>query len=473
MFRRIFLAMSFFCCIATNSWGDIHTAASCSQSNVQTAINASVRGDTVSVPSGNCTWSNPISVTKGIHIQGAGATSTVITGNTSRFFAVTGDGGDFRMTGFGFTGTASFAGIQIEGNFNSCRFDHLNIANLSNRAVAIGFDSTFNSYYGYRTPYNKQKVLFDHITFSSNSGQQFIMIYGRWQVWAEDDDYGTNNFVFMEDSTFTYNGVYGNNFIDTDGGGRFVFRNNTLKNGSIFQHDFGSSPIRRGGRLQEIYNNILTCTGIAGCEAWPAIAQRGGSGVYYNNTISGYSTSITSQIYRVDYNHGYIGGGHCSQTGSLKACADFQKHCSAGTHLSCYDNGDCVGNGTCDADYFCSSDSDCGPVKCIQIDGSGGNGYPCRDQTGRGKDDPTTGVQASCPVYWWNNGGTSFSGSKYPIYTKENRDYCNHSPATACGSKAAWTYTPYTYPHPLQTGSVVNPVDMPIQPPKNVLIISP
>jgi hypothetical protein len=40
----------------------------------------------------------------------------------------------------------------------------------------------------------------------------------------------------------------------------------------------------------------------------------------------------------------------------------------------------------------------------VQLDGQlDSTGWPCRDQTGRGQDDPITHIQASSPAYWWNN----------------------------------------------------------------------
>lgn len=68
---------------------DTHTAGGtgctgntcCTVANVQAAIDAAARGDTVSVPAGECTWTAPISITKGITLQGAGSTNTIITIN--------------------------------------------------------------------------------------------------------------------------------------------------------------------------------------------------------------------------------------------------------------------------------------------------------------------------------------------------------------------------------------------------------
>jgi hypothetical protein len=57
-------------------------------------------------------------------------------------------------------------------------------------------------------------------------------------------------------------------------------------------------------------------------------------------------------------------------------------------------------------------------------------------------------------LYWWNNqdgAGRALNLSYTSPYFQLNRDYCHHDPSTSCGLKPAWTYTPYTYPHPWQT----------------------
>ena len=51
----------------------IHTAASCSQADVQAAVNAAGAGDIVRLPAGTATWSSGLSISKGIRLQGAGA----------------------------------------------------------------------------------------------------------------------------------------------------------------------------------------------------------------------------------------------------------------------------------------------------------------------------------------------------------------------------------------------------------------
>jgi hypothetical protein len=53
-------------------------AASCSHSDIKTAIDTAEQGDTVLVPAGTSVWSDSITITKGIQLLGAGIDKTVI-----------------------------------------------------------------------------------------------------------------------------------------------------------------------------------------------------------------------------------------------------------------------------------------------------------------------------------------------------------------------------------------------------------
>ena len=84
------------------------------------------------------------------------------------------------------------------------------------------------------------------------------------------------------------------------------------------------------------------------------------------------------------------------------------------------------------------------------------NGYPCMDGPGRGVNGPDVNqsgmpIQLAEPVYEWNNtyNGENLDFHHYwtselhPEYVVEGRDYYNDTQRPG--------YTPYTYPHPLQT----------------------
>jgi hypothetical protein len=199
-------------------------------------------------------------------------------------------------------------------------------------------------------------------------------------------------------------------------------------------------------------------------------------------------------MYRIAYNNAFLGGGYCSDTGTKKVCQDLSKRCTV-SNKPCFQTSDCgSGGGECpnsSGGLWCSSNSDCRNVDgtyglCMQLDGLGNTGsqaegWPCRDQTGRGKDDPITGAQEASPVYWWNNTVDGVANkpmlvaSQYKAYIMQGRDYCNSSPATPCGSKGAWKYTPYPYPHSLRNGEIPPPPPGPdpdaVSPPGGVRVV--
>ena len=49
-------------------------AATCNSNDVQSAINSAATGDTVTIPTGTCTWTSGVTISgKGITVQGAGS----------------------------------------------------------------------------------------------------------------------------------------------------------------------------------------------------------------------------------------------------------------------------------------------------------------------------------------------------------------------------------------------------------------
>lgn len=445
-----------------------YNASTCSDINVQTAINSCVNDSgcsTVNVPAGSCSWTRTVTITKGITLQGSGQTSTVLTPNNTNMFKVTGDGGTFRLTNMGFNGGSvpSFI-IGTGGNFTYVRVDHITSIGVSGPKWAwSGYDYS----YGWSNTW-KVKMLFDHITYTAPGSMQFLFAWGRYQVWNEPDDYGTDNAIFIEDSTFNYTGsglAYA--LTDTEYGGRLVIRNNNMNHVNIYTHDAHTGL--RGQRLLEIYNNILSCTAGSGdCSSQTALGLRGGTGVFYNNTVTGNQYAAWSDENSRSFMPSYAGVSDplliCG--GQAKICSDTQNgitfHCSLSPHQNCGypsdfgDWGTCKGSGN-SCVLNCSIDSDCATgQKCIYIDGNrDSTGWPCRDQNGTGQDNPVTHQNTLDPWYVWNNtwNGSTILATTYGLsQLQENRDFCNHSPATICGLKPAWTYTPYTYPHPLQSG---------------------
>lgn len=364
------------------AFADTHEAATCEnktgQLDVQAAINLSTTGDTVAVPTGSCTWDTNVSIpsNKKITLQGAGKTSTLI---TNKVLSLSTSGS--RVTGFGFTGTTIFAdgtGLRIDNNSFT----------YSTRTVAIQVS-------GYN-PSSHPTGLIDGNTFVKGA----ILVFGfvnteagmanaSW-LWGQATGLGTGtNVVFIENNNFTSgdSGAYYIDCMDANYGARFVFRYNTLYNTHTEFHGIQSSS-NRGNPRWEIYNNSYTTT----IAAYNAIFARGGTGVIYNNSFVGpYTLNIN-----ID-----------NQTSTRYG--DYA--CTPDAPYAYLDNTPCDGNNPRDGNR------------------TGMEGYPCRDQIGRGQDVPQWAVgetyaQTLAPAYFWGNiDGTSDASS--PAITRE-------SPLTSC-----------------------------------------
>ncbi len=131
-----------------------YTAASCNQSDIQTAINSEQAspkdGDIISIPAGTCTWTGTAVISQTFHnsvtIQGQGAESvtsggasttgsdvSIITYNVSSgnplFSLATVSGKSLRVTGIAFIQNSSsvdtYSGmLDISGASTSVRVDH-------------------------------------------------------------------------------------------------------------------------------------------------------------------------------------------------------------------------------------------------------------------------------------------------------------------------------------------------------------
>jgi hypothetical protein len=72
-FLAVGLAAIAMAIVAGSVRTDTHTAASCSQADVQAAVHAARPGDIVRVPAGTAIWSSGLSISNGIRLEGAGA----------------------------------------------------------------------------------------------------------------------------------------------------------------------------------------------------------------------------------------------------------------------------------------------------------------------------------------------------------------------------------------------------------------
>ena len=380
-------------------------SASCSQSDVQAAVNSASDGDTVLVPPGNCTWTglDQLTVTNlGIILQGAGEDVTTITDNTNTgtgneaIVISLSSGDNFRLTGFTFKGSPGSEGIiKISGTSKTWRMDNLEFDGITSRVFWIA---------GYTYG------VIDNCNFHGATPPNCILIdCDNDTAWTRALPVGNEKMVYIEDCTFNYsNANPGNGAIDCRAGGAYCARYNTLTNIAMANHGF--CQLYRSGIWMEIYENTFHATDP---NAFIPIGYiRGGTGYIYNNAFTDTATNWN--------------GGMAITT--YRTCQ------GAGTNL-CSSYGRCDGNNPLDGNQD-------------------GTGYPCKDQIGRGTD------QGLYPFYEYNNtlrgSDTDFQiinygGCSNPAQAdqiKNNRDYFDDTQMPG--------YTAYTYPHPL-TGASAPP----------------
>ena len=408
--------------------GNIINATSCSQSAVQTAINNASDGDVVSIPAGNCIWTNRLDINKNnITISGTNQ-QTVISGYG---FHIPNGSTGIVLEDMKFIGTGQYSVSNpfiLVGNIS---YSTCSITQGPSDWIVSG--NIFEMGQGaIETCGNSLGVIADNDFYITSNGSSDTTIYmfGTDDVaWSSASIVGTQKNTFIEDNLFYCRD--GNSFCNhvTLGGwgASYVFRYNTVtdEGGSyghwydtIDTHGFGHGSNKRGTRSIEAYENTFIHKGL---NRGASFQLRGGTGVIFNNEwiLNGYPCGRNdSCIYLTEYRTTYTGNVGSAQM----FYPDNSNSCSV-SNYGCGDNQD-----TC-----CSSNE----------------GYPCCDQIGRGIN------QTSEPVYIWNNkystGGNASvktnSGATEEI--QEGRDYFVNIERP--------NYTPYPYPHPLRGEAAGSP----------------
>lgn len=404
--------------LARSASATTYNAATCSNTDVQTAVNMATAGDTVTIPAGACAWTAPVVMGYGggVYLKGAGQASTIIDGTNTNIGSwggplvvpqPTAEPSNNRVSDF----TLTCGAIDLGGT--GWRIDHMTFtcptAFVSIRASGYGQSSPSSSSSG--TP----SGVIDHSIFYNTTvladGYPAESTY--WNLedgstnWSTALGLGTNGAVYIEASTFSY--TVTTPAVTCRMSGRYVFRYNTVVDGYL--ETVGVTNDGRGCRKFEIYANSFTNTANC-CAPYNPIKLDGGTGVIYNNTVTG-----------ATYGKAYV------SLSVLRATS------SGGTIF-----------GLCDGSSLWDSNQ-------------ASNGSPCLDQIGRAIDSaafdatpPPYPSQTTDPVYIWNN---TINGT--PLVTDyldtasaariiEGRDYFINK-----GAKPG--YAAYTYPHPLQGGS--------------------
>jgi hypothetical protein len=497
--------------------GSTITATTPGASDVQAALNAvSADGTTVAIPSGTCAWTTTVTYNQTFSTAIQGQTTVVgncsnssptctATDNTIIEDGVNHGGSDppmlqlntasgksLRLTGlsiFQYSGNTSvpFTGIvAVSGSSHLVRIDHndWNLLNSGSKDINILgwlYGVIDHNYFGatLSPPIVTNDIEFQDPFWNGDSDEG-----GQGNAsWNDVSDFGTGDFMFAENNV-----VVGGWLNDCTAGGRFVARYNYLGPGSKMQTHGLTTDQHRSCRAMEVYNNSMiyssnpTTTNFAFM-----IELEGGTGLFWGNTITGFISFIHEDTVRTnDMTYGPFlappnGWGNCgtAQTGISSA---WDQNTDSTGHR-CLDQ---VGVGK--GDYLT------------------GNGFPNIVDQSTGT--VTWPNQASDPVYAWGNTYNAVPQESQDHYwsntdsvAASNRDYYLELPnfdnsatfnGTAgvgtgtlvptnssaysgapnctvqvgyfdttnqtlyeCLTTNTWTaaYTPYTYPHPLVSGS--------------------
>jgi hypothetical protein len=419
----------------------------CSAATINAAISASTThdGDTVLLTcKGSVTWTATVTIpsTKGITLQVQGGTNTpktsgsfplTVTGasNLTAIVATIGPSHAVtRISGFRFTnsgtpdpfleitgqgtGTDGLGGFRIDNNYFDTVSGNRMVAVWSNGGNLFGLidNNTFhNVYRANDTSYGPYNIQIWNYWHPSGSNQCW-----GCDGWSNNDfAYGSAKFVFIEDNLFEQTASapgHMRHYISSELGGRYVSRHNTFTNNypdkNADLHDAHGlclvSSNGAGSRGGEIYANTISGIGYD-----RAMQLRGGSWVIFDNVIApGGGSPIEFDEYRAE------GAGTCDTTNNLTPIAP-PWPVPAGAQWSA------------SAPWIASV--------------TDGSHWPLPQQIFN--------------TFVWNNKAPSgtvinpvAASSLEAVYIQNNRDYF----AAAAKPAGISSYTPYTYPHPLQGG---------------------
>jgi hypothetical protein len=500
--KRLFLATTaclLFLTMVSKSAATTWNAASGAYIDVSNAVAQTHYGDIVQIPAGTWTWTNAELSISGITVAGAGTNATFILDNLPvpsaannwaqyhRFFvATTTTNALTRITGITFKDGGNtyhdFKGkIEFDGRrgpSTSWRLDHCNFINLNGDNVFV---------------HGQAVSVIDHCYFQLQGsgvtlyGISYSDSYGD-VPWATPSNYGSTNALYIEDCLFTNIIPNSSSSAAFDGyaGARVAFRHNIVWNTFFGTHGNDTAQRYRGVRMVEMYNNTFNDNQ----NFVTAMDFRSGTGVVFSNTVSGYSMFDTMENYR-NVQPNYWGGVNGSSAWDSNSATVYYSGTHAGTNSApaflasgvSWTPGQWAGYVMVDStsgrydliqnnssnQLFMTAMKDLSPVlftngDSIQIlyvgaalDEIGhGSGDLCADSLANWPTISTINVPANIaawphqsldPLYSWGNtlnGNPSGLTSSYANIVQGREIYYN---------TVRPGYTPYTYPHPLQTSS--------------------
>ena len=498
-------------------------AASCQFSDVSSAVAQASAGDVVQLPAGTATWVQTLTL-NGVSLLGAGTNTTILVDEENRsaatpqmivLNAVAGTFTEISNIQFrgGVTNTSDnyYGAIAANGiPGSSWRIDH----------------NFFNGLYAKNIcTYGNSMSVIDHNAFFekgiSIEDNSYVQSDGLGdQSWHLPATYGLNssNVLYIENNLFTNLEPYVASVgaCDGEGGGRMVFRYNTVWNDCFNNHGTETGGRIRSERSFEIYGNTFTCT--PGSPLYPIYAAmliRGGSGVIFSNTASGYNELVCLRNYRYTCSYYsmwspfaganglsaydsnstalYMSGTNSAPNGSSylqMAGANWTPNQWSGysvlnTNTQVFSQ---IVSNTANTLYFIGgTPATTGVVPCTTLTFNVGDHFQiykvfaALDQPGRGSGDllqdngmitnnvmpngivntinAATGT-ASWPnevlegIYCWSNTLNNVQSEESSLYPglQLGRDFYNDTPKPG--------YTPYVYPHPLVNKTILPPSNL-------------
>ncbi len=421
------LIISIFLGFCSSALGATYTAASCNQSDVQTAITnelaSAADGDVISIPSGTCTWSGSTMTARFAHsvtIQGAGAISstsggasttgsdlTAITNGIGQMiqFATT-SGKSFRFTGIailGSTYSAANGALEISGASAAVRVDHCHFYVSTGEGVGVRLDGSVLGVADHNYFSNDAGSIDNDIAIHNGEGWGGSSESGNAvgdHSWADTDHFGTSEFFFVEDNQFS-NGDIG----DAHDGARYVLRYNTMVEtslgsaGQMYNHGLTNAR-GRATRAVEVYMNAFTQPGTTG-QNNPVYAINSGTLLFWGNTITQYRNAVSIDYTRrsngtYTYAAPPNGWGYC---GTAYGPTNWDQNTNSYGY-ACLDAAARGAGDLLEGDF--PSPAGAGPGVCDETQG-------CPNYTG------TRPNQTIDPIYLWNNtftpaGGYSLTG---------------------------------------------------------------